>query len=332
MVFPHGMTFTQVGVEAATGRVWGLASSQNDIRYFTYDGSTWKEDVALRGLGLNRFANGPKGEFIFCSRDTLLLHKNNTWIAIPEPEEGKYNYVEHPVFDPQGRLWVMAKLRKMYRYDDLGTLPKLVTSAPGINVSVHDMAFDPAGNLYTATYDFGLGKWNGTNWTYLPSLSGTSKKVFMWRLNTDPLGRLWITQALYYTTYTLTLWADGKPQKNLYYGIPQASQMVRDGEGNLWFGGSAPLMARQNLADGSLDYFEMFDFFEDQALFASRFDESKSFPQAAQSLGWSEIRVRKQDTALRTRLLATLRQHGFLQKAKVSIGQSLLVRRDKQKP
>jgi DNA-directed RNA polymerase specialized sigma subunit len=71
---------------------------------------------------------------------------------------------------------------------------------------------------------------------------------------------------------------------------------------------------------------------EDQALFASRFEDAKSFPQAAQSLGWSEIRVRKQDTALRTRLLATLRQHGFLQKAKVSIGQSLLVRKDKQKP
>lgn len=71
---------------------------------------------------------------------------------------------------------------------------------------------------------------------------------------------------------------------------------------------------------------------EDQALFAERFEACRSFPQAAKSLGWSEIRVRKQDTALRTRLLATLRQHGFLQKAKVSIGQSLLLRKNKQKP
>ncbi len=71
---------------------------------------------------------------------------------------------------------------------------------------------------------------------------------------------------------------------------------------------------------------------EEQALFAARFAESKSFPQAAKSLGWSEIRVRKQDTALRTRLLTTLRQHGFLQKAKVSIGQSLLSRKNTQKP
>jgi len=256
--FPMGMAFTQIGVEAATGRVWVLASNQNDIRYFTFDGSTWKEDVTLRGRNFNRFANGPQGEFVFCSRDTLLLRKNDTWVGIPEPEEGKYNYPEHPVFDDQGRLWLMAKLSKVYRYDQLDALPKLVTSV-NANLSIFDMAFDGAGNLCIATYDSGLGRWNGSTWAYLPSLAGTSQKEIMWKLHKDPLGRLWINQWLDYYTPALTLWADGSAQRNFYYGIPQADRMSRDGEGNVWFGSSSPLLIRKNLGDGSLDYFEMFD-------------------------------------------------------------------------
>ncbi len=66
---------------------------------------------------------------------------------------------------------------------------------------------------------------------------------------------------------------------------------------------------------------------DDARLFAARFDEGRSLPQTAQVLGWSEIRVRKRDTALRTALLAALRQAGFLEQARVTIGSSLLGRR-----
>ena len=71
---------------------------------------------------------------------------------------------------------------------------------------------------------------------------------------------------------------------------------------------------------------------DDRALFAARFEEAQSLSAAAQTLGWSEIRVRKRDTALRTALLAALRSGGFLEAAKVTIGKSLLARRKAEMP
>lgn len=70
---------------------------------------------------------------------------------------------------------------------------------------------------------------------------------------------------------------------------------------------------------------------DDARLFAARFEEARSLGQAAQALGWSEIRVRKRDTALRSGLLAALRERGFLQRARVTIGASLLGRRAQKK-
>ncbi len=70
---------------------------------------------------------------------------------------------------------------------------------------------------------------------------------------------------------------------------------------------------------------------DDARLFTARFEEARSLGQAAQALGWSEIRVRKRDTALRSGLLARLRDRGFLQDARVRIGASLLGRRVKEK-
>jgi len=71
---------------------------------------------------------------------------------------------------------------------------------------------------------------------------------------------------------------------------------------------------------------------DDRALFAARFEEAQSLTAAAHTLGWSEIRVRKRDTALRTALLAALRAGGFFEAAKVTIGKSLLPRRKKELP
>jgi RNA polymerase sigma-70 factor (ECF subfamily) len=70
---------------------------------------------------------------------------------------------------------------------------------------------------------------------------------------------------------------------------------------------------------------------DEATLFRVRFEDGQSLPQAAKTLGWSEIKVRKGDTALRTHLLAALRSAGFLANAKVKIGTSLLGRRTLQK-
>ncbi len=63
---------------------------------------------------------------------------------------------------------------------------------------------------------------------------------------------------------------------------------------------------------------------DDRALFHVRYEEAHSLSQAATAMGWSEIRVRKHDTALRTTLLTALRRAGFLLGAHVTIGGSLL--------
>ena len=49
--------------------------------------------------------------------------------------------------------------------------------------------------------------------------------------------------------------------------------------------------------------------------------------KTAKALGLSEVTVRRRDTRLRAALLDVLRGAGFLQDARVAIGQSLLGRR-----
>lgn len=65
----------------------------------------------------------------------------------------------------------------------------------------------------------------------------------------------------------------------------------------------------------------------DKSIFRLRYEEQMSHPQTAKALGLSEVTVRRRDTRLRAALLDALRAAGFLRDAKVSIGQSLLGRR-----
>lgn len=65
---------------------------------------------------------------------------------------------------------------------------------------------------------------------------------------------------------------------------------------------------------------------EDQAIYRVRFEETRSIVDAARTLGWSEIKLRRRDTRLRVRLLEALRAEGFLLDAEVRIGTSLLPR------
>jgi RNA polymerase sigma-70 factor (ECF subfamily) len=68
----------------------------------------------------------------------------------------------------------------------------------------------------------------------------------------------------------------------------------------------------------------------ERAVFRARFEEGLSFPQAAKALGLSEIRVRTIDTRLRARLLEQARGAGFFARVRVTIGQSLLGRRQRR--
>jgi RNA polymerase sigma-70 factor (ECF subfamily) len=65
---------------------------------------------------------------------------------------------------------------------------------------------------------------------------------------------------------------------------------------------------------------------DEKNLFHARYEEGRSLVGSAEALGWSEIRVRRMDTSLRTRLLFSIKRAGFLQSVDVKIGSSLLRR------
>lgn len=66
----------------------------------------------------------------------------------------------------------------------------------------------------------------------------------------------------------------------------------------------------------------------DLSIFRCRFEQHMSVREAAKALDLGLIVVRRRETRLRAALLDALREHGFLQNAKVRIGASLLARRN----
>jgi RNA polymerase sigma factor (sigma-70 family) len=62
----------------------------------------------------------------------------------------------------------------------------------------------------------------------------------------------------------------------------------------------------------------------DKSVYRLRYEEEKNVRETGTALGLTEIRVRRCEAHLRTRLLEFLREHGFLQKARVSFASSLL--------
>ncbi len=67
---------------------------------------------------------------------------------------------------------------------------------------------------------------------------------------------------------------------------------------------------------------------DQRALFECRFEQQLSIRSTAKALGLTLIMVRRRDTRLRTHVLAVLRQHGYLENARVRIGAALLARRN----
>lgn len=255
---PDGFQYSGITVNAA-GEVW-VSGWNNDISInslFYFDGANWQQEPGLSGHYFRQFVNGPQGEFILCLHDSLLIRANNTWTSIPEPNEGPYNYIENPAFDNEGKLWITSEFSKFYRYDNLGQLPQLMTES---DQDVTKMLFDAAGNLLTATYEEGLGRWNGNSWEFLPTVAGTDQKTFMTDIEMDPNGKLWIAQSIPSNNQLISSFENNAPDKNYYSDILNASLISRDGVGNLWFGGNGPVLTRQKLADGSLEFFELFDY------------------------------------------------------------------------
>lgn len=63
---------------------------------------------------------------------------------------------------------------------------------------------------------------------------------------------------------------------------------------------------------------------EERALFEARYTDGCSHREAGERVGLSTIQVRRRDTKLRAALLAYLREHGYLEHARVNVGTSLL--------
>ena len=80
---------------------------------------------------------------------------------------------------------------------------------------------------------------------------------------------------------------------------------------------------------GILDRFRSALEEDDQRLFQVRYEEQHNLSETARLMGWSEIRVRKRDTWIRSALLDALRAGGFLEHVEVRIGKSLLARKKK---
>ena len=69
---------------------------------------------------------------------------------------------------------------------------------------------------------------------------------------------------------------------------------------------------------------------DQRGVFACRFEQQLSIRETAQALGISVIMVRRRDTRLRLHVLSVLRTCGYLENARVRIGERLLRRRDRE--
>ncbi len=62
----------------------------------------------------------------------------------------------------------------------------------------------------------------------------------------------------------------------------------------------------------------------DRSVYRLRYQEQRNVRETGAALSMTEIRVRRREAHLRDRLLSFLREHGFLEKARVSFASSLL--------
>lgn len=67
----------------------------------------------------------------------------------------------------------------------------------------------------------------------------------------------------------------------------------------------------------------------EQSIYRMRYEERRTHRETAKALGLTDIVVRRRDTKLRARILELLRAQGFLSHAEVTIGASLLPRKDR---
>lgn len=69
---------------------------------------------------------------------------------------------------------------------------------------------------------------------------------------------------------------------------------------------------------------------DQRGVFECRFEKQLSIRETAQALGMTVIMVRRRDTRLRMHVLAELRTRGYLENARVRIGERLLLRRESE--
>lgn len=154
--------------------------------------------------------------------------------------------------DAQGNIIVGSNGGGLWRYDpksDIyldGTKWKNGSEiVPGSDVVVVDLLTDQSGTLWIGTYQSGLYKYDGKNFTHFeaaPGNPGALQDNNVWKIFEDSAGRLWVgtlREGLFLMdreseTFTQhTLEGQGIPLNNHYI-----TGITEDKEGNIWVGGS----------------------------------------------------------------------------------------------
>jgi uncharacterized repeat protein (TIGR01451 family) len=83
---------------------------------------------------------------------------------------------------------------------------------------------------------------------------------YPWLLLSGKAHRMYVHQAIHAYECIVTIFENEQPISNHYIDYALDQELGIDSKGNLWFGGSSNAFSRKNIADGSFDYFELFQF------------------------------------------------------------------------
>ncbi|MDN3690656.1 two-component regulator propeller domain-containing protein [Cyclobacterium jeungdonense] len=214
-----------------------LSLSHNAVYalYLDADGIVWvgthKRGVDLYHPRLNRFG--------------LIKREIDPENPIPKND---VNAIEE---DAQGNIIVGSNGGGLWRYDpkskfylDGDQWENQSGKAPGSDVVVVDLLTDQSGTLWIGTYQSGLYKYDGKNFTQFEAAPGNPAALQdnnVWKIFEDSAGRLWVgtlREGLFlmdrksdtFTQYTLE--GQGIPLNNQYI-----TGITEDKEGNIWVGG-----------------------------------------------------------------------------------------------
>lgn len=262
-VFRQGQGIQRIGVEA-DGTVWALehsGSSRDTQQILTFKNNVWSRSAEANKLynyWYPEFITGPNDEFIFVGVDTILVRKDNQWVGVPEYVEKRSRYYSDPVFDSKGNFWLWTSDGSIYKYHSLSEKPSLVTQ---ISKRSGSMVLDINDNPWVTTDNDLISIWKDNRWTNIPNFTSSTIQGRPLNFLKGNDNRMYVQQTFYYyAEMVVTKFEDEQAVSNHYIEYTLSKELGMDGVGNLWFGGDANLLVRKNIADGSFDYFELFQY------------------------------------------------------------------------